>query len=80
MLIYKIKADGSLPGAQWLIDDFSLASATLFIFLIFFQAVRFINWDMGTLLLVGFIPQIICALFQWSFHNVMRYRLVIFLK
>jgi len=62
-----------LPGAQWLIDDFSLASATLFIFLIFFHTVRIIDWDMGTILLVGFIPQIISAVFQWSFHNVMRY-------
>ena len=63
-----------LPGAQWLIDDFSLASATLFIFLLFFHTVRIIHWDMGTILVVGFVPQIISGVFQWGFHNVMRYR------
>lgn len=62
-----------LPGAQWLIDDFSVASATLFIFLIFFHTVGIIDWDMGLILLLGFTPQLISFIFQWGFHNIMRY-------
>lgn len=62
-----------LPGAQWLIDDFSIASATLFIFLVFFHTIRLIHWDMATILLLGFIPQFISIIFQWGFHNVMLY-------
>ena len=62
-----------VPGGQWLLDDLSVSSATLFIFLTFLHLVKLISWPLHRIVLVGAIPQLLNLFVQFGFHNFMRY-------